>query len=239
MARVPATVLCVDDDADTLLLLRTTFSVQGFSVLTALNGREALIRLHEGPVDAIVMDLEMPVMGGIEAIERIRATREIRSIPVMVVSGASERSGQIVSALQAGANDYLSKPYSPTDLLRRIEILVDLHRLHRERSKAVREMAGAASHELSQPTTTVLGHLDLLMSYLSRLPPEAQLHAQRAHAAALDLAVLVKRLQKIEEHRTVPYLDDARIVDIDGQEDPQKGAPFAKEYEATLRDFDI
>ncbi|NUP90237.1 MAG: response regulator [Candidatus Sumerlaeia bacterium] len=238
MPRGLATILCVDDDPDTLLLLRTTFSVQGFTVLTALNGREALVRLHEAPVDVVIMDLEMPVMGGLETIEAIRSSHETHAIPVLVVSGAADREGLLVQALQAGANDYLSKPYNPTSLLRRVEILVDLHHLHRERSQAVREMAGAASHELSQPATALLGHLELLVAQLPALPPDVQTHIHRAHAAALDLAVLIKRIQKIEEHRTVPYLDNRRIVDIGGQGQPQRGAPFAEEYQASLRETD-
>ena len=143
---------------------------------------------------------------------------------------------RIVNALDAGANDYLSKPFDPEELLRRVEVMVDLYRLHRERSRAVREMAGAASHGLSQPLTSLLGHLELLLGEIDRLSPEGGDHLRRVHESSVQLAELVKRLQKIQEHQTVEYIRGERIVDVDGQSSPGSPTPFAEEYEAAKRE---
>jgi CheY-like chemotaxis protein len=227
-----ATILVVDDDPDTLLLLQTTLGVRGFTTLTASNGREALMRLQETAFDTVLLDLQMPVMGGMETLEHIRANPGTRSIPVLVVSAAPSGGDTIVNALNAGANDYLSKPYNPTELVRRVEVLVDLHRLHRERSRAVREMAGAASHGLSQPVTALLGHLELLLSCEGELSAVAAGHARQAYEAALVVADLVKRIQRVQEHSTIPYVAQERIVDLESQGKGRSGAPFAKEYGA-------
>jgi CheY-like chemotaxis protein len=235
-----ATVLIVDDDPDLIRLLRTTLEIGGYRVESASDGREALVRLEEGHIDTIVLDLLMPVMGGLETLEHIRVNPHTRQIPVLVVSAIGQADEAIVNALNAGANDFLSKPYDPVELLRRIEVMVDLHRLHSERSKAVRELAGAASHQLSQPLTSLIGHLELLMTHIDRLPEEDVEHLRLVQSAAFEVSDVVRRLQRVEGDRTVPYVSGTRIIDLDDEGDQAASAPFADEYkEATgLTDSD-
>ncbi|MBN1476393.1 response regulator [Candidatus Sumerlaeota bacterium] len=231
-----ATVLVVDDDPDLVKLLQTTLVMRGHRVVTASDGREALVRLEEGHIDTIVLDLLMPVMGGLETLEHLRANPRTRQIPVLVVSAIGQAEEAIVNALNAGANDFMSKPYDPPELLRRIDVMVNLHRLHSERSRAVRELAGAASHQLSQPLTSLMGHLELLVAHIGRFSAEDAEHLRVAQAAAFEVSEVVRRLQRVEGDSTVPYISGTRIIDLDGQGEPSAGAPYADEYsEATGR----
>jgi len=207
-------VLIVDDDPEVLTMMRMTLGIQGYEIITAENGREALRRLRETSVDTVVLDLDMPVMGGIETIEHLRATPTTRSLPVLVVTGAGKDDERIVAALNAGANDFLCKPCDPAELLQRIGVMVDLLKLHQERSKAVRQMAGAASHLLSQPLTSLLGNLEIIMDHLAKVPEPAREHFRRSYKAATEMAEAVKRIQKVEEHYTVNYIGDDEIVDL-------------------------
>jgi two-component system KDP operon response regulator KdpE len=112
-------ILIADDDPQMLRALRITLTARGYEVETAPDGKAALevaIRTHP---DIVVIDLGMPGLTGIEVIEALRGWTQI---PVLVVSGRSE-SWDKVEALDAGADDYVTKPFSADELLARIRAL--------------------------------------------------------------------------------------------------------------------
>ena len=112
-------ILIADDDPQMLRALRITLGARGYDVVTAHDGTAALdaaIRTHP---DIVVIDLGMPGLTGIEVIEAIRGWSQV---PVLVVSGRSE-SWDKVEALDAGADDYVTKPFSADELLARIRAL--------------------------------------------------------------------------------------------------------------------
>jgi len=112
-------ILIADDDPQMLRALRITLTARGYDVTTAADGTAALdaaIRTHP---DIVVIDLGMPGLTGIEVIEALRGWTQI---PVLVVSGRSE-SWDKVEALDAGADDYVTKPFSADELLARIRAL--------------------------------------------------------------------------------------------------------------------
>jgi CheY-like chemotaxis protein len=103
------TILCVDDSPTALLVLQMELRDLGFEVAVATNGREAVERTLELKPDLVLLDYIMPELDGIEALKLIRANPETESIPVILVTTRTE--DEIRSrGLQAGANDYISKP---------------------------------------------------------------------------------------------------------------------------------
>ena len=112
-------ILIADDDPQILRALRITLSARGYEVDTAADGREALKRATEGHPDIIVLDLGMPGLTGIEVIEAVRAWS---TVPILVVSGRSDSLDK-VEALDAGADDYVTKPFAADELLARIRAL--------------------------------------------------------------------------------------------------------------------
>ena len=113
---IPATVLVVDDSEDTRSVLRRMLAYRGYHVLEAADGREAVeVALSECP-DLIVMDLNMPVMDGLAAAERIRELREkCGSVPI-VAATAFDTYGMRGAALEAGCDAYLLKPLDLDEL---------------------------------------------------------------------------------------------------------------------------
>lgn len=112
-------LLIADDDPQMLRALRITLSAHGYDVTTASDGSAALdaaIRIHP---DLVVIDLGMPGLTGLEVIEALRGWTEV---PILVVSGRSE-SWDKVEALDAGADDYVTKPFSADELLARLRAL--------------------------------------------------------------------------------------------------------------------
>ena len=112
-------ILIADDDPQMLRALRITLSARGYDVVTASDGTAALDAAIASHPDFVVIDLGMPGLTGIEVIEALRGWSQV---PVLVVSGRSE-SWDKVEALDAGADDYVTKPFSADELLARIRAL--------------------------------------------------------------------------------------------------------------------
>jgi two-component system KDP operon response regulator KdpE len=112
-------VLLVDDDPLIRRALRAILTSAGYVVLEAMTGEEALDKIQAETADVILLDLRMPGMGGLEACRRIR---EVAETPIMVISILRNEEDR-VQASEAGADDYLVKPFGVRDLLSRIEAL--------------------------------------------------------------------------------------------------------------------
>jgi DNA-binding response OmpR family regulator len=114
------TILVVDDEARLIDLIRMNLELEGFRVLEAANGYEALERLKEDLPDLIILDVMMPEMDGFETLKHIR---EVSTVPVMMLTVRQEE-GDRIRGLDLGADDYLTKPFSPRELLSRTKALL-------------------------------------------------------------------------------------------------------------------
>lgn len=132
----PGTLLVIDDSEHSRELLQRYLARQGHRVLTATSGIEALEILGRMPVDLIFLDLVMPEMSGLELLSRLKADPLLRAVPVIVVSGISETSG-VIRCIEAGAEDYLNKPFNPTLLQARLAAGLERKRWH-DREEAYR-----------------------------------------------------------------------------------------------------
>jgi len=116
-------VLAVDDSADNRDLLARYLTREGHAALPAASGAEALALLERNPVDLVLLDLIMPGMDGGEVLRRIKDNDAWRAIPVIVISGRQDMEG-IISCIEAGADDYLAKPFSFAELQARLEAML-------------------------------------------------------------------------------------------------------------------
>jgi CheY-like chemotaxis protein len=120
---MPFTILVVDDDPVIQKLLSVNFEMEGYRVVTASDGEEALDRvLSEAPA-VVVLDVMMPKVDGIEVLRRIRANPGMGSTPVLLLS-AKAQAKDIEDGMAAGADAYLTKPFEPLDLLDRVALLL-------------------------------------------------------------------------------------------------------------------
>lgn len=128
-AEFTGTILAVDDNADNRELLTRYLERSGHSALVASSGQEALEMLEAQSVDVVLLDLIMPGMDGGEVLERIKDNVTLRSIPVIVISGRQDMEG-IIQCIEAGADDYLFKPFNPVLLQARIKAGLERKRWH-------------------------------------------------------------------------------------------------------------
>ena len=118
MAQQPL-VLVVEDEPAQREVLKYNLESEGYTVSFAVNGEEALLMISEVLPDVIVLDWMLPNVSGIEVCRQVKTRPETREIPVIMLSARSEE-GDKVRGLETGADDYVTKPYSVTELLARV-----------------------------------------------------------------------------------------------------------------------
>lgn len=109
-------VLVCDDEKDIVAALKIYLEAEGYHVLTAFNGREALEVFAREPVDLILLDIMMPGMDGITTMSRLR---EQSNVPVIFLTAKSEDTDKVLG-LNVGADDYITKPFNPVEMLARV-----------------------------------------------------------------------------------------------------------------------
>jgi two-component system KDP operon response regulator KdpE len=215
--RVPAktTVLVIDDEPQILRALRINLSVRGYDVVTAANGTAALHAAAERRPDIVVLDLGLPDMSGIEVLEGLRGWM---TAPVIVLS-ARTGAGQKVEALDAGADDYVTKPFSMDEFLARLRAAV------RRGAAAASDTAQTVIHTAAfsvdlaakrvtrrgddvHLTPTEWGMLEILVRNPGKLVGQEELlnevwgpgHANQSHYLRVYLAQLRRKLEDDPSH---------------------------------------
>jgi two-component system, sensor histidine kinase and response regulator len=177
MLRMPR-VLVVDDDPGSMMLLRRTLGKE-CDVTTASNGRDALALLETDAFDAVLLDIMMPGMNGLEVLRAIRSSEALADLPVVLISGRHE-SEDVVEGLQLGANDYISKPVNIPVLRARIHTQLALKQLSDAYKAKIEELREAqemqerflriVSHDLKGPLTNLRMAQYLLRDIVSGNP---------------------------------------------------------------------
>ena len=116
-------VLLVEDEEALLTMLRYNLEREGFEVATAINGEEALIVIDERRPDVVLLDWMLPLVSGIEVCRQLRRGPDTRDLPIIMLTARGEE-GDKIRALNAGADDYITKPFSPSELTARLNALL-------------------------------------------------------------------------------------------------------------------
>lgn len=117
------TILIVDDEKSILDLLHLNFTKHGYEALVASHGREALELARSHHVDLVVLDLMMPGMDGVEVLKELKDHRKTKNIPVLMLTAKKEEDDRVVG-FEQGADDYVTKPFSPKELLLRVKAIL-------------------------------------------------------------------------------------------------------------------
>jgi two-component system alkaline phosphatase synthesis response regulator PhoP len=116
-------ILIVDDEADIVKMLEYNLKKEGFRVISALDGHAGLKAVEKQRPDIIILDLMLPEIDGLEVCRSLRQNRDTMAIPVIMLTAKSQEADKIVG-LELGADDYITKPFSPRELIARIKAVL-------------------------------------------------------------------------------------------------------------------
>lgn len=118
-----ANILIAEDDPDITEMVRYNLEAAGFGVFAANDGEEALLSIEENGPDLLVLDWMLPKFSGIEVCRQVRRNKETRNLPIIMLTARGEEADR-VRGLEAGADDYVIKPFSPSELTARIRAVL-------------------------------------------------------------------------------------------------------------------
>lgn len=121
-------ILCVDDEPVNIKLLEAILEPQGYEIVGAASGPEALARLQTLPINLVLLDVMMPVMTGFEVCRQIKGDEGLRDIPVVIITSLSAKEDRI-RGIEAGADEYLAKPFDRAEVLARVRMLLQAKEL--------------------------------------------------------------------------------------------------------------
>lgn len=162
-------VLVVDDQMQNIQVVGTVLTREGYEVIPATNGVQALQRVAARLPDLILLDVVMPEMDGFAVCKRLREHPDTAGVPVIFVSAAND-SDTIVRGLEAGGVDYITKPFNKAELLARVRTQVDLQRARETTARMMKERESIVSmvaHDLKNP----IGAIRFSAQTMTELPP--------------------------------------------------------------------
>jgi len=143
--RTPPRILAVDDIPENLEVVRMRLTAHGYEVVTAADGEEALVRAREVEPDLVLLDVMMPKLDGISALKQLKQDASLRFVPVILLTAKSDVA-DVVKGLEAGGDDYLTKPFDHSALLARVRSMLRIKALH----DLVQEQAGKLQQQAEQ-----------------------------------------------------------------------------------------
>jgi len=229
------TALVVDDSALARDILVQYICREGWTTIEAENGCQALdtIKREKDNIDIVITDLVMPEMDGITLCETIRSDLQMKELPILFLTSIADQQ-QLLKVFQAGATDYLVKPFFQEELLARLRIHIEKSMLIRqlrdtitesrraekeqaekERLQGVVEMAGAVCHELNQPIQTISGLTELMIMKADADNPMAG-YANKIKSQVDRMGKMTTKLAHVTTYRTKAHDGLTRIIDIEG-----------------------
>jgi putative two-component system response regulator len=162
-----ASILVVDDMVENRVLLQRLLSVDGYRVQTVCDGAAALISIEQTPPDLILLDVQMPGLDGFEVCKLIKGHPATRLTPVILITGLSDRESRI-RGIEAGADDFINKPFDPGELAARVRSLVRVKQ-HTDDLESAESVITSLALTVEARDAYTEGHCQRLAEYSTRL----------------------------------------------------------------------
>lgn len=216
-------VLVVDDERLNRMVLRRALEAEGRTVSEAPNGKVALEILAAEPIDVILLDLVMPELDGYQTLAAIKANGALDHVPVIIISGVDELES-VVRCIEAGATDYLTKPFEPALLRARLEsslaakALRDLELEYLEQVRRVTGAAQALEAGTFEPASLAdvgarTDALGVLARRFASMAAEVKAREERLRAEVRELRIeidLARQARKVSEITDTDFFRDLR-----------------------------
>ena len=217
-------ILLVDDDANARIILNRVLTKAGYEIMEASNGREALEAASKFKPDVMLIDWMMPEMDGEQLAKWIKSDATLRFTYIILLTAKGDVKDR-VRGLQAGADDYITKPAPHQEVLARVESGVRVRTLHKEiqqltRRVAVLELAATVGHEINNPLNVIYLALDLMRKSIKngeydKVDKGLQLIAETADR----LKEIARKFVELKDTDSTIYVDNLNMIDIHKKKD--------------------
>jgi class 3 adenylate cyclase/CheY-like chemotaxis protein len=230
--REPPLVLVVDDIAANLDIVRMRLEARGYQIITAVDGEDALEKAHAAEPDLIILDIMMPKLDGISVVKRLKQDAVLKFVPVILLTAKADTK-DIVEGLEAGGDDYLTKPFDQAALLARVRSMLRIKALHDKVVDQAETLAKQASElvdwnraleERVANQVEELARLSRLQRFLA--PQVAALIAARDGSGNL--------LQSHRREVTVVFCDLRGFTAFTDTSEPEDVMSVLREYHETV-----
>jgi class 3 adenylate cyclase/CheY-like chemotaxis protein len=223
--RDPPLILAVDDTPENLEILRMRLEAQGYEVAEAVDGEEGLARARELKPDLILLDIMMPKRDGISVVRELKQDPDLRAIPVVLVTAKADTK-DVVEGLDAGGDDYLTKPFEHSALLARVRSMLRQKALNDTVQEQARQLAdwNAALEERVAAQVSEIARIGRLRRFL---PPQI---ADLVVSSGDDEAVLQSHRRDV----TVMFCDLRGFTGFAETAEPEEVMAILRDYHACL-----
>jgi class 3 adenylate cyclase len=230
--RTPPRILTVDDVPNNLEILRIRLEAEGYEVIMAGDGEEALARMRDSDPDLVLLDVMMPKLDGIAVLKQFRRERPNHILPVILVT-AKDDTRDIVEGLEAGGDEYLTKPFEQAALVARVRSLLRLKELHDTVQQQAAQLVEQSeeltnwNHQLENRVAEQMAELDRVRRLQWFLPPEVARIIASSDAPDAALA----------SHRrdvTVLFCDLRGFTSFTEISDPEEVMAVLREYHESV-----
>jgi two-component system sensor histidine kinase/response regulator len=198
-------VLAVDDSRPDLQVAEEVLRDAGCTVVTAPDGEEGLRKYYECSPDVVLLDIRMPGLDGLQVCRKIKESGD-DFVPVILITAVSAHEMKL-QGLNAGADDFLAKPYDAAELIARVaahararHLFTQLRRRNEElvaAQKSREELTHMIVHDMKNPLTSIMGHLQLTLTRRELIPPKQSGYLEKALESTQELLAMISRLTAV------------------------------------------
>ncbi len=230
--------MVVDDSELNLMMMESFIDPMGHEVITAKNGREALEKINALLPDLILLDVMMPEMDGFEVCRRLKSNDRTRHIPVIIITALDKVEDNVIG-IEAGADDFLTRPFEQKILFARMKSLLQAKELNDEikRLEQLKEdLTRMIVHDLRTPVSSIKMSLELLKELIPPQDPKCAELFGIASSGAADALLLINNvldISKLESKKMELFREDTSVLELI-QDACNKVRPLASQNQLTL-----
>ena len=213
-------ILIVDDDPNIAMLVQLALSANPDYATTIINdGNEAIESIKNNHPDVILLDVMMPGISGFEICKRVKSDEATKYIPVILITAKTDTADKI-HGMDIGANDYITKPFNPDELLARIKALLRIKDLERELGQkaelgAALKTSVTLQHEVNNPLTAIIGNLELLQDRSDMDEDEVDEIIKELLGLSFRIRDIVIKMNGITRFVSKTYIEGSEMLDVE------------------------
>jgi DNA-binding response OmpR family regulator len=219
-------ILVIDDYPDNVFLLQDRLENEGFEVVKAYNGRMGIQTARDERPDLILLDIMMPDITGYEVCKELIQGEDTKMIPIILLTALTDAEN-LKAGLQAGAFDYIKKPFNRTELVARINSALRFSELNSlllqiEKVKTYSATIVTANHEIKQPLTLINLSSAAIRREISKPEFDLEVIQKRIEIienAARDIVNILEKFESIKNPVITPYVNNLNIIDLNNSKD--------------------